>query len=71
MDDYISIEKRIITYSNILILVIENIISPESTKMILAYYDNNANKQIAYNTGTKNRLHVYPCKNLVIEIDNR
>jgi len=73
IDDYNNtpIEKRIITGSNIPILVIENVLSPELTKRILAYYDNNVNKQIAHNTGTKNRLHVYPCKNLEIEIDNK
>ena len=73
IDDYNNtpIEKRIITGSNIPILVIENVLSPELTKKILAYYDNNANKQIAHNTGTKNRLHVHPCKNLEIEIDNK
>lgn len=73
IDDYNNtpIEKRVITGGNIPFLLIENVLSPELTKKILTYYDNNVNRQIAHNTGTKNRLHVHPCRNLEIEIDNK
>lgn len=52
-------------------LVVENVLSDALLKKILKYYDDNVHRATLHNTGSKNRLHVHPNKELEKELDNK
>ena len=65
------IEKSMIVSSKVPYLFIEDVFSPQLLKKVLDYYDANSERHTPHYTPTKNRLHIHPCKNLEIEIDNK
>jgi prolyl 4-hydroxylase len=56
---------------NIPYLLVENVLSPDLLKTIHIYLEAKRGESILHSHSTKNRIHVYPCKQLEADIDNK